>query len=138
MSIRNRLDEFDKQLKLAGAQLARTGRTQRPMVYLDDPEDGVEELRLPGWVREALPTIEIGRPDRKSETGPEWVARLTREAAGASNARVETTRRALRPAVLPPGRAETQESRSTGFPEAPIAAPASKAHFCAIPDVSRT
>jgi hypothetical protein len=82
MSMKNRLDGFDKQLKLAVAQLARARRIQTPTIYLDDPEDGLEELRLPDWVLDALPTIEIGRPDREPETGAEWVARLTREAAG--------------------------------------------------------
>jgi hypothetical protein len=82
MTMKNRLDGFEKQMKLAAAQLAHAGRIRTPMVYVNDPEDGLDELRLPDWVWNALGTIEVGRPDGKPETDAEWVARLTRQAAG--------------------------------------------------------
>ena len=58
MSIKARLDGFDKQLKLAAAQLSRASRLPLEFVIINDPEEGLEAFRLDDW--DPMKTIEIG------------------------------------------------------------------------------
>jgi hypothetical protein len=46
MSLKARLDGFDRQLKLATAALSKQGRLRATFVYINDPEEGLEEFRL--------------------------------------------------------------------------------------------
>jgi hypothetical protein len=56
MTIRSRLDAFEKQMKIATLALSKQGRLPRKLVFINDPEEGLDEYRLdPG-----LMTIEIG------------------------------------------------------------------------------
>ena len=63
-------------------ELRRSGRIETPMVFVNDPEEGLEMYKLPESVLNSGRTIEIGRPtpDGEPEDGPQWVERLTREA----------------------------------------------------------
>ena len=62
--------------------LRRSGRIETPMVFINDPEGGLEMYKLPESVLNSGRTIEIGRLTHggEPEDGPQWVARLTREA----------------------------------------------------------
>jgi hypothetical protein len=62
--------------------LKRSGRIETPMIVINDPEEGLEEFRLPEDVLNSGRTIEVGRPDPggEAESTAEWVERLTREA----------------------------------------------------------
>ena len=58
MTIRSRLDAFERQIKLAQAALSKQGRLAHPLSVVNDPEENLDEYRLdPG-----LMTIEIGKP----------------------------------------------------------------------------
>jgi hypothetical protein len=65
-------------------ELRRSRRIETPMIFINDPEEGLDEFRLPDEVLARNVTIEIGRPDpgTEPEDGPQWVARLTRETLG--------------------------------------------------------
>jgi hypothetical protein len=55
------------------------------VVYFNDPEADLDEYRLPDWVANKLPTIELGRPGGiggEPESTADWIGRLTREALG--------------------------------------------------------
>jgi hypothetical protein len=64
--------------------LRRSGRVETPMIFINDPEEGLAEFRLPEDVLDSNCTIEIGRPTLggEAESTAEWVERLTGEARG--------------------------------------------------------
>lgn len=66
-------------------ELRRSGRIETRVIYLNDPEENLDEYRLPDWVADKLSTIGLGRPSGlggEPESTAEWIARLTREAEG--------------------------------------------------------
>jgi hypothetical protein len=65
MTIRSRLDAFEKQMKIATVALSKQGRLPRKVIYLNDPEEDLDEYRLdPG-----LMTIEIGEVEFEALRG---------------------------------------------------------------------
>ena len=65
-------------------ELRRRGRIKTPMMFVDDPEEGLEEFRLPEEVLNSGRTIEIGRldPGGEPEDATQWITRITRETLG--------------------------------------------------------
>ena len=82
---------FDSRAARLRQELRHRGRLATPMLFFDDPEENLDQYRLPDWVADKLPTIELGRPSGiggEPEDGPQWVARLTRETLGGDRAPV--------------------------------------------------
>ena len=73
---------FNSRASRLKHELRRSGRIETPMVFINDPEEGLEMYKLPESVLNSGRTIEIGRltPGGEPEDGSQWVARLTREA----------------------------------------------------------
>jgi hypothetical protein len=72
MSVKGRLDHFERQLKLATVALSRRGRLPIRLQIINDPEEGLEEFRLDGL--DPTQIIEIGEPQfealRKRSAAP--------------------------------------------------------------------
>jgi hypothetical protein len=56
MSIRSRLDNLERQMKAAQAALAKAGRIRTPMIFINDPEEDLDQYR----VHPSVMTIKIG------------------------------------------------------------------------------
>ena len=50
-------------------ELRRSGRIETPMVFINDPEEGLEMYKLPELVLDSVRTIEIGRLTANPKTG---------------------------------------------------------------------
>lgn len=61
MSVKGRLDHFERQLKLATVALSRSGRLPVKIVCINDPEEGLEEFVLHGL--DPSVTIENGEEE---------------------------------------------------------------------------
>jgi hypothetical protein len=83
MSLKTRLDDFERRMQAVAAAMAREGRLLPAFVVVNDPEAGLDGYRLPAEVVEKLGTIKVGRPEPggEPESAREWVARLSLEAA---------------------------------------------------------
>jgi hypothetical protein len=60
MTVKARLDSFERQLKAATIALSKQGRLPVRLVFVNDPEEGLDEYRLPPEVLALNQTIEIG------------------------------------------------------------------------------
>jgi hypothetical protein len=83
---------FDNRAARLRQELRGRGRLATPMIIINDPEEGLDAYRLPDWVVDELPTIELGRAGglgSEPESAAEWIARLSREAEAAIAARGE-------------------------------------------------
>jgi hypothetical protein len=73
---------FTSRIARLKRELRRSRRIETPMMFVNDPEEYLEMYRLPESVLNSGRTIEIGQPTPggEPEDGPQWVARLPREA----------------------------------------------------------